>query len=176
MRKYIIGILIGFSISFAISAHANVELMKGKVVQDVISVFINNEQVTDAILVDEKAYAPLREVGEKAGYKVAYGEDRVIRMVDNRVKIPFESSIEVNKFNELTTQQKDMTNQIIELAQTLTAYEKIIMTKEGSATKPKDDLYYNTKQKRDNLISERNLIDQQLKEVSEQIKESKNPK
>lgn len=173
MRKAFIWFIAGFIVATAFSAHA--EEMKDKVVQDVMSVFINGERVPDAILVDEKAYAPLREVGEKAGYKVAFGEDRVIRLDDNRVKIPFETSAEVNKFNELSIQQKDTTNQIAELGRILAPYEILTVTNEGPKTKQKDELYYTTKQKRDSLITQRNLIDQQIKEVSEQIKASKKP-
>lgn len=173
MRKAIVWFIAGFIAATAFSAHA--EEMKNKIVQDVLAVFINNEQVADAILVDNMAYVPLREVGEKAGYKVAFGEDRVIRMDDNRVKMPFETSAEVNKFNELSIQQKDITIQIADLGQILAPYEILTVTNEGPKTKAKDDLYYTTKQKRDSLITQRNMIDQQIKEVSEQIKEYKKP-
>lgn len=82
MRKYIVGIFIGFCLSFAVGAHAEVMSMIGKVVTGEYDFTINNDKLeSKSIIVDGVAYIPARLMGNTAGYIVRFDETTGLKLI-----------------------------------------------------------------------------------------------
>jgi hypothetical protein len=82
MKKYVIGILIGFCLSFAVGAHAEVINMIGKVVDGTIDLTINKKKMEyQAVLIDGTTYAPVRMLGEETGYIVKFDDVTGVKLI-----------------------------------------------------------------------------------------------
>lgn len=82
MRKYAIGLFIGFCLSFAVGANAEVLNMIGKTVEATIDLTINNQKMEyQAILIDGTTYAPIRMLGEATGNIVRYDSETGVKLV-----------------------------------------------------------------------------------------------
>lgn len=82
MRKYILGGLIGFCLSFAVGAHAEVINMIGKVVDGEFDLTINNQKMEyKAITIDGTTYAPVRMLGEATGHIVRFDSETGVKMI-----------------------------------------------------------------------------------------------
>jgi hypothetical protein len=83
MRKYLIGVIIGFTLSIGVSAHAEVVNLINQAVQGLFPVTIDGKPLGDAIVVDNKTYLPVREFGEAAGYAVAFTDAKGVVLTKN---------------------------------------------------------------------------------------------
>lgn len=104
MRKYIIGALIGFSLSFAISAHAAVENLIGRVVEGVFPVKVNGVQIEkQAIVIDGTSYLPVRAIGDALGLDVTFDADLGIGLTQKKVGgvMPTQQPTETQKIKPL---------------------------------------------------------------------------
>lgn len=74
MKKVFLGIIIGFCLSFSITAYAQeIQSMIGKLVSGQFPVIVDGETlVNPAIVVEGTSYLPVRSFGEKMGYKVIF--------------------------------------------------------------------------------------------------------
>lgn len=82
MRKYIIGGLIGFCLSFAVGANAEVINMIGKVVENEFDLTINNQKMEyKAIAIDGTTYAPVRMLGEATGHIVKFDTEKGVMLI-----------------------------------------------------------------------------------------------
>lgn len=82
MRKYVVGILIGFCLSFAVGAHAEMINMIGKVVEGTVDLTINGKKMEyQAILIDGTTYAPVRMLAEETGQIVRYDSVTGVKLI-----------------------------------------------------------------------------------------------
>lgn len=102
MKKYLIGAILGFVLSFGTSAHAEVSSLLNQVVQNLFPVTVDGKPMGDAIVVNNKTYLPVREFGEVAGYKVDFTADSKVVLTKKPVtpNPKYARYLEVN--NELT--------------------------------------------------------------------------
>lgn len=83
MRKYLIGAVAGAALMLSVSVAADTLSLVGKKVQgetDVVLNSANGEQgnLDKAIIVDGKSYAPVRGIGEAAGFEVRFENKKVV--------------------------------------------------------------------------------------------------
>ncbi len=79
MRKYIIGFMAGVILTFASSAYgAELVSMVGKKVQGEANVSVDGVDVGQIVIIEGKSYAPVRAIGESAGYSISLNGKNVI--------------------------------------------------------------------------------------------------
>ncbi|MNC12460.1 hypothetical protein D3C76_422130 [compost metagenome] len=79
MKKYIVGFLVGAIFTVSTAAFADdVKSLVGKAIQGEAPVIVDGKQLDTAIIVDGKSYAPVRVIGEAAGYSVTVEGKKVI--------------------------------------------------------------------------------------------------
>lgn len=91
MRKYVVGILIGFCLSFVVGAHAEVMNMIGKVVDGEFDLTINNQKMEyQAVMIDGTTYAPVRMLGEATGHIVRFNSETGVKLI-KKITVPRET-------------------------------------------------------------------------------------
>ncbi|MFC0216047.1 hypothetical protein ACFFK0_26970 [Paenibacillus chartarius] len=82
MRKYIIGGIVGFTLAFSLSAHAEeAAALIGRTVQGAFPVKLNGQTLPNqAIVVDGTSYLPVRAIGEALGYNIMFDPDMGITL------------------------------------------------------------------------------------------------
>lgn len=84
MKKYITGFLAGALFTVAGAAFADdIQSLIGKKIQGEAVVELNGQALDTAIIVDGKSYAPVRAIGEAAGYDVSMQDKKII--LDDKV-------------------------------------------------------------------------------------------
>ncbi|WP_052770005.1 hypothetical protein [Paenibacillus sp. IHB B 3415] len=79
MKKYIIGFLVGAIFTVSATAFADdIKSLVGKAIQGEAPVIVDGQQLDTAIIVDGKSYAPIRSIGEAAGYSVSVDGKKII--------------------------------------------------------------------------------------------------
>ncbi|WP_419890735.1 hypothetical protein [Paenibacillus xylanexedens] len=79
MKKYIAGFLAGAVFILSASAFADdIKSLVGKKIQGEAVVELNGQALDNAIIVDGKSYAPVRVIGEAAGYDVSMKNKKII--------------------------------------------------------------------------------------------------
>lgn len=89
MKKFILGLLVGVTLTAAGSAYADdiVESVVGKTVQGEYFVTIDGKQLgVKAAVLDGTSYAPLRAVGEAIGRDVSFDASKGIELKEKAVK------------------------------------------------------------------------------------------
>ncbi len=86
MKKYVIGFVIGALLMFSGQALANTVSRVGLKVGSEATVILNGNQLPDAIIVDSKSYAPVKDIADAFGADVKYepaskGKKAVITLV-----------------------------------------------------------------------------------------------
>lgn len=161
MKKYIIGAIFGCMLSLGVGAHAEVTNLIDQVVQGMFPVTVNGQSLGDAIVVDNKTYLPVREFGEAVGYAVTFTDTREVVLTKNVVTPSGQTDLPLPaktiKINELKKQADDLTQKIVELSPKLSVYEVY-----GPNHKEPDDEYYALKKQRDDLIIQRDALEEQL--------------
>lgn len=72
MKKFAIGIVVGAVLMFSGQAFADSISLIGKKVGSEATVILNDIQLSDAIIVDSKSYAPVRDIAEAFGASVDF--------------------------------------------------------------------------------------------------------
>lgn len=196
MRKYVIGVLIGFCLSFAVSAYAEdvtttLKNIIGSVVEGSFPVTVNGTKIEDPAAVikigmDDKGYLPIRAIGDALGVEIVFDPDLGVFIngtpksvtdttytADNRKAISDQVKILHDKNEELLT---TLTQNSIEQDAQHAIYKYYeIPTDQGPDNgivyKEKDDAYYAAKKKWDDLQLEEEKIKQQIKDVGNEINE-----
>ncbi|MGG4217320.1 hypothetical protein ABEW32_03700 [Paenibacillus jamilae] len=79
MKKIVAGFLAGALFTIGAGAFADeIESLVGKKVQSETSVSVNGKELDKAIVVEGKSYAPVRSIGEAAGYTVTVDGKNVV--------------------------------------------------------------------------------------------------
>ncbi|GGH45896.1 hypothetical protein GCM10008014_08220 [Paenibacillus silvae] len=79
MKKYLAGFLAGVLFTIAGAAFADdIQSLIGKKIQGEAVVELNGQALDTAIIVDGKSYAPVRAIGEAAGYDVSMQNKKII--------------------------------------------------------------------------------------------------
>lgn len=79
MKKYIAGFLAGAVFVLSATAFADdIQSLIGKKIQGETVVELNGQALDTAIIVDGKSYAPVRTIGEAAGYGVSMQNKKII--------------------------------------------------------------------------------------------------
>ncbi|WP_339259604.1 hypothetical protein MKZ12_07325 [Paenibacillus sp. FSL R5-0713] len=79
MKKYVAGFLAGALFTLAGAAFADdIQSLIGKKIQGEAVVELNGQALDTAIIVDGKSYAPVRVIGEAAGYDVSMQNKKII--------------------------------------------------------------------------------------------------
>lgn len=86
MKKYIIGILFGFTLAFSITAYGEGNNLIDKLVQGMFPVTVDGISMGNAIVVENKTYLPVREFGESIGYTVSFTDNREVILTKNEIK------------------------------------------------------------------------------------------
>jgi len=80
-----LGILIGLVLSIGTAAYASeLSSLVGKKVGSVWSIELNGSQVSDAVIIDGRSYAPVRAISEALGLDVDFTDGKVI--LNDKVK------------------------------------------------------------------------------------------
>jgi hypothetical protein len=74
MRKYVIGMLVGGALTFAVQAGA-ATLLDSRV-DAIINVEVDGQNLGQAPVIGGVSYLPVRKFGNEAGYKVSFGEGK----------------------------------------------------------------------------------------------------
>lgn len=167
MRKYIIGILIGFCISFTVSAHAEVANMIGKVIEGAFPIQVNGNTLnSQAIVVEGTSYLPVRDFGDATGYDVKFDADLGIILTKTVTETHVSADPKAQKLIEFRKHSEDIQNQISELVSFIESYDRSLRNASNMIYfKEKDDAYHEAVKKRDDLITQRETIDAQIKEL-----------
>ncbi|OMF37424.1 hypothetical protein BK133_05050 [Paenibacillus sp. FSL H8-0548] len=97
------GIIIGVVLSIGSSAYAaELSSLIGKKIQSEWSVTLNGKNLGTALIVDGKSYAPVRVIGEAAGFDVTFSDKNVILKSVEKGDVPMaladvETAIEYRK-------------------------------------------------------------------------------
>lgn len=79
MKKYVVGFLAGALFTVAGAAFADdIQSLIGRKIQGETVVELNGQTLDAAIIVDGKSYAPVRVIGEAAGYDVSMQNKKII--------------------------------------------------------------------------------------------------
>lgn len=177
MKKYVVGCLIGFFLSLGFGAHAEVVTMINKIVEGTFPVTVQGSKLpVDAVVIEGSTYLPVRAFGEAIGYTVGFDADLGVSLsktvTDSTYSQSDESVVENPKYQmirDLDAQKNELQKKIIDLAQILTPYEIVSYDPvRGPSTKPIDEIYTETKKIRDEAISKRDEIEQQIKALVNQ--------
>jgi hypothetical protein len=106
MRKYIIGALFGFVLTFSLSVHADdIKSLVGKAVQGTFPVTIKGKALEkQAIVIDGIGYIPVRTMGDALGLDVTFNADLGISL--NKKLSVTESTYDVTKVTQEINRQK----------------------------------------------------------------------
>lgn len=82
MKKYLIGAIAGFLLSFSFTVYGEeIASLVGKEIQAEFPVKVDGELLKNkAIVVDGTSYLPIREFGEKLGYKVDFDPEEGVTL------------------------------------------------------------------------------------------------
>lgn len=174
MRKYVIGVLIGFCLSLGVGAHAEVVTMINKLVEGTFPVTVQGSKLpVDAVVIEGSTYLPIRAFGEAIGYVVGFDADLGVSLTKSVTDATYTDvsarDALIAKIQDLSKQRDALQKTITDLAPIVRPYETITCVKDvGCGTKEKDDLYYSTKKTREDAAIQRDAIIQQIKELVNQ--------
>lgn len=95
MRKYFVGIFIGFCLSFAVGAHAEVSSFVGRVIEGAFPVTYNAAPIGDGLVVDGTTYLPVRKLGDALGLTVAFDADLGVSLTKSVTDVSYAMPKEV---------------------------------------------------------------------------------
>lgn len=109
MKKIIIGIIIGFVLSYASSAYGtNIKNMVGEKVQGLFPVKVDGMNLeTPALVIDGVGYASIKEIGKKFGFTTKFNKKEGIFLQSVEPVIEREGNITTIRIGERTFQLMD---------------------------------------------------------------------
>jgi hypothetical protein len=199
MRKYIVGGLFGFLLSFGFGAQAQVSSMINQLVEGTFPVTVEGKRLeTDAVVIQGSTYLPVRAFGEAIGYDVGFDSELGVSLepkegeklvteppadTTTTTETPSaEESTPAQTYKqwydgkmlqsaELREQSEALQEKITSLTPILIPYEQAMVTKDSIGTKDKDDLYYKTKEEVETLSAQRDALDAQWHAITREIVE-----
>lgn len=127
MKKYIAGFLAGALFTIAGAAFADdIQSLIGKKIQGEAVVELNGQALDTAIIVDGKSYAPVRAIGEAAGYDVSMQNKKIILGEKATATTPGKGSIveDESKIKEIIASHEES---IKREENRIASYEKLIL-------------------------------------------------
>jgi hypothetical protein len=109
MKNFVIGLIIGAALIF--SGQAFAATLIGSTVDAVIQVKVDGENMGQAPVIDGVSYLPVRKLGTKAGYDVAFGEGIATLTSIDSASIP----AEINPDVKAEQDKIDRDNKIVDL-------------------------------------------------------------
>ncbi|KUP23115.1 hypothetical protein [Paenibacillus sp. DMB5] len=133
MKKYIFGFLVGAIFTVSTTAFADdIKSLVGKAIQGEAPVIVDGQQLDTAIIVDGKSYAPVRVIGEAAGYSVSVDGKKII--LKSEVKDTMKTTSEnLDKPRTL----EDVTTVITRTQEKIERYKEAIQLYELNAQPPR---------------------------------------
>lgn len=128
-----IGIVIGSIMSFSVGAAADSISLIGKKISGESDVVVNGLKIGTAIIVNGSSYAPVRTIGDAAGFDVGFVNKKVILETpkvkeDEQVTSPSETRTKIDEINkrgqEIDSRAKDIIATLGFQDKTLTDKEK----------------------------------------------------
>lgn len=177
MRKYVIGIFVGFALSFAVGAHAEVINMIGKTIEGSFPIKIDGKQLENqAVVVEGSSYLPVRAIGDALGMEILFDANLGIELKQKGdvglLAADRERDIRTLKLYDLRKQADELQKQIQELYKIIEPYERIgTFNGKVGYEKERDSVYVETKKKREDLTSQRDEIERQIREIHDQQKQ-----
>lgn len=177
-RNYIIGILIGVSISYTFTAYGEDISKIGHKVQGEYKVVINGTALNQkAVGVDGSTYAPLRAIGEATGYDVTF-KDSTVYFTEKKGadSVPVESTATPTDTTTITTNKPkpsqmklDMVNgQIESIKEQMQLIQKFVDGYEESG-KSDDPLAAGFRKNLSDLQSQLDELEKQKAELESQL-------
>ncbi|CAN7361868.1 hypothetical protein [Paenibacillus sp. LjRoot56] len=161
MKKFILGLIVGVSVTAAGSAYADDIVMVGKTIQGQFPVKISGSQLdTQAIVVDGTSYLPVRSIGEALNMDVKFDAELGIELNAKGVQSSMESTLtpeDQENINSTEAQYPQLTAKIEEASQRIVKYNQEkseLQAKESSETDP----------------SQKKLYSQQIASIQENIR------
>lgn len=118
----VIGMILGAALLISATSFANGSLLVGKKVQSERELLRNGKIIGTYITVDNKAYAPVRLIGEAAGFIVGFDNNK--RVTLDEMKEPEPSASQGNGETKMTVEQLD--TKINYLASTISTLESML--------------------------------------------------
>jgi hypothetical protein len=174
MKKFIIGVLVGISITAAGSAYADdiVQSVVGKSVDGQLPVKISGKELsTQAIVVEGTSYLPVRAVGESLNMEVKYDPATGIELKGAKAMtetVPFDKEAlrarleRNNKVMELRNKQRAIIDEIPQYSNIVTSADHKKFTVEGFEY---NDEYYEAKRIWEEKKAEIASIEEQIKAI-----------
>ncbi|WP_054955000.1 hypothetical protein [Paenibacillus dakarensis] len=78
MKKFVSGMIVGLLMFAGVSVFADSSSLVGRTVSGIFSVVMNGEQLSEAVIIDGKAYAPVRSIAEATGTDIKVKGKRII--------------------------------------------------------------------------------------------------
>lgn len=132
MKKYIAGFLAGAVFVLSASAFADdIQSLVGKKIQGEAVVELKGKPLDTAIIVDGKSYAPVKSIGEAAGYEVSMKDKKII--MDKKPVVSGREAItkDPDKLKELIASHKES---IAREEARLESYKRIIEQRPSEAS------------------------------------------
>lgn len=167
MKKFILGLLVGISITAAGSAYADDGLEKIEAyLRPSLPVTLNGETLkldSPPVMVDGNTYLKLRDVATVTGLGVNWNEtSQTVELSNKGVTKVSETSTTTNSLESLKIQRIDLDKQINELSKVIEPYG-VVGTYDGKlGFKEKDETFFSAKKSFDALTTQRDQIDIQI--------------
>ncbi|MEO2261171.1 hypothetical protein ABGV43_30135 [Paenibacillus amylolyticus] len=157
MKKYVAGFLAGAVFVLSASAFADdIQSLIGKKIQGEAVVELNGQALDTAIIVDGKSYAPVRVIGEAAGYDVSMQNKKII--LDEKssatVTVPGKGQSVEEQVGKLKQRIVDVKQRIADTNKLIDASKSIINDPSKDSTGEENFL----KMREANLIEQEDLL------------------
>ncbi|MHA7963516.1 hypothetical protein ACX93W_05165 [Paenibacillus sp. CAU 1782] len=181
MKKYVIGFIIGALLMFSGQALANTVSRIGLKVGAEATVILNGNQLPDAIIVDSKSYAPVKDIADAFGADVKYepaskGKKAVITMVGDVKQYPSDLQILILQkekeelVNDLTLNHNSVENANKYLTEAKQKYENTSLEWERSMYEQDIETYTKMKNESETRLKE---INKRLAEINTELESLK---
>lgn len=172
MKKFLLGLSIGFMLSIPIGAHAQIASMIGKVVDGVFPVKVNGNSIENsAIVIEGTSYLPVRAMGDALGMDVSFNADLGIELKSKggsalTSQEQKDQATRSKTIQDLSARITVLMNQENEVNAIIQPYEMDYYIINGKTSKKeKDGAYFEAVKKRDEIKKELDELNQKLNAV-----------
>lgn len=129
-----IGIIIGSIMSFGVGAAADSISLVGKKISGESDVVVNGEKIGTAIIVNGSSYAPVRAIGEAAGFEVGFANKKVVlgAAKEESVKPVEGADLKKIRIDEIKKRGREIDNRGMDIRMTLGSQTTTLTDKEKS--------------------------------------------
>lgn len=133
-----IGIVIGSIMSFSVGAAADSISLIGKKISGESDVLVDGKKIGSAIIVNGSSYAPVRVIGEAAGFDVGFVDKKVVLgTTKEEVQKPVETSTDVKKarIDEIKKRNYELKGRAMDITMILGTQDATLSEQEKEAYK-----------------------------------------